>query len=559
MEGHEVYFPLKNLSKHAFLAGVPGSGKTNSMMHLIATMHKKYQIPVLVLEPAKHEYRAMTGVDGMEDIELFSPGASTRFPLHINPFEFPRGMTLAEHIRNLIAVFDGAFALEPPMPFLLDSSVEEVYRDHNWVPAMMNAGQLDYPTMSELYKKLEEKLEKTDYAPEIQGNLKSALQVRIGSLLTREMGDIFDVPESTVTPEQWVKRSAILELEAMGKDQANFTTLLVATLIRETLKVEDYEKLPDGRPRHVIFFEEAHNLIGPTAEPKGEGEADPKTAATAYVVKMLAEVRALGEGIVIADQLPTAMAPEVIKNTSLKIALRITAQDDRELLGSTMNANPDQLENLSVFSPGHALVSYEPLLKPFEVQLPYFAAKEGEQSDGAILEGMVQNALYWNNLLTSLRINMCKWKKTLQQLQKQEKKTVEKLKQIQRLVEQAQALPEDDKDSMMAQRVKLYDLRREFYALWDPLMKQTASLVVSVASYKAPFNFLYRSQRVEKIPAAKEFKDQLIQQLVQVVHYQRRLTQYFQEQKIPLSENWLKHYIQRKDILLRQGEKLENF
>lgn len=559
LEGHEVYFPLKNLSKHAFLAGVPGSGKTNSMMHLIATMHKKYQIPVLVLEPAKHEYRAMTGVDGMEDIELFSPGASTRFPLHINPFEFPRGMTLAEHIRNLIAVFDGAFALEPPMPFLLDSSVEEVYRDHNWVPAMMNAGQLDYPTMSELYKKLEEKLEKTDYAPEIQGNLKSALQVRIGSLLTREMGDIFDVPESTVTPEQWVKRSAILELEAMGKDQANFTTLLVATLIRETLKVEDYEKLPDGRPRHVIFFEEAHNLIGPTAEPKGEGEADPKTAATAYVVKMLAEVRALGEGIVIADQLPTAMAPEVIKNTSLKIALRITAQDDRELLGSTMNANPDQLENLSVFSPGHALVSYEPLLKPFEVQLPYFAAKEGEQSDGAILEGMVQNALYWNNLLTSLRINMCKWKKTLQQLQKQEKKTVEKLKQIQRLVEQAQALPEDDKDSMMAQRVKLYDLRREFYALWDPLMKQTASLVVSVASYKAPFNFLYRSQRVEKIPAAKEFKDQLIQQLVQVVHYQRRLTQYFQEQKIPLSENWLKHYIQRKDILLRQGEKLENF
>ena len=207
----------------------------------------------------------------------------------------------------------------------------------------------------------------------------------------------------------------------------------------------------------------------------------------------------------------------------------------------------------------HALVSYEPLLKPFEVQLPYFAAKEGEQSDGAILEGMVQNALYWNNLLTSLRINMCKWKKTLQQLQKQEKKTVEKLKQMQRLVEQAQALPEDDKDSMMAQRVKLYDLRREFYALWDPLMKQTASLVVSVASYKAPFNFLYRSQRVEKIPAAKEFKDQLIQQLVQVIHYQRRLTQYFQEQKIPLSENWLKHYIQRKDILLRQGEKLENF
>ncbi|EKC62797.1 hypothetical protein LEA_11657, partial [human gut metagenome] len=43
---------------------------------------------------------------------------------------------------------------------------------------------------------------------------------------------------------------------------------------------------------------------------------------------MLAEVRALGEGIVIADQLPTAMAPEVLKNTGLKLGHRITAQDD---------------------------------------------------------------------------------------------------------------------------------------------------------------------------------------------------------------------------------------
>ena len=42
----------------------------------------------------------------------------------------------------------------------------------------------------------------------------------------------------------------------------------------------------------------------------------------AYIVKMLAEVRALREGIIIADQLPTAMAPEVIKNTNIKLIHR---------------------------------------------------------------------------------------------------------------------------------------------------------------------------------------------------------------------------------------------
>lgn len=556
-EGHEVFFPLKNLSKHAFLAGVPGSGKTNSMMHLVHEMHVRYGIPVLILEPAKQEYRALTAVPGMEDVELFSPSASTRFPLHINPFEFPLEMTLAEHIRNLIAVFDGAFALEPPMPFLLDSSVEEVYQDHNWVPAMVNTGILDYPTMGELYRKLEEKLNKTDYAPEIQGNLKSALQVRIGSLLTREMGDIFDVPHSSVPPQEWMRRSAVIELEAMGRDQANFATLLISTLIRETLKVEKYIPQADGRPRHVMFFEEAHNLIGPTAQPKSKDEADPKTAATAYIVKMLAEVRALGEGIVIADQLPTAMAPEVIKNTSLKVGLRITAQDDRELLGGTMSANPDQLEKMSVFTPGHALVSYEPLLKPFEVQIPEFKqAPSGQQDAAAVLKGMADHEIYWNNIQSSLQINAEKWTAKRKDMERREKAARDKLQSMKQLADRV-AAGGMDREEETRQRARLYDLRREFYALWDPLMKDAAALAVAVAAYKAPFDFLFQENRIAQMPQAQPFKKMLLQQLVEAVRYQRQLTAYFSAEGIPVSQSWLDLYVKRKDLLLQQGKHME--
>ena len=55
--------------------------------------------------------------------------------------------------------------------------------------------------------------------------------------------------------------------------------------------------------------------------------------------KTLAEVRALKESIMIADQLPTTMAQEVLKNTGLKLGLRIASADDRALLGSTMAAS----------------------------------------------------------------------------------------------------------------------------------------------------------------------------------------------------------------------------
>ena len=84
---------------------------------------------------------------------------------------------------------------------------------------------------------------------------------------------------------------------------------------------------------------------------------------------MLAEVRALQEAIIIADQLPTGLAPQVTKNTSLKIGHRITAMDDRELLASTMSADGVQLERMASFLPGHALCVYENIQKPFEIQI----------------------------------------------------------------------------------------------------------------------------------------------------------------------------------------------
>jgi len=365
---YDVFIPIKLLKKHVFLAGVPGSGKTNSMLHLATELWKPpHKIPFLILEPAKKEYRSLARIEGMDDLLIFSPFSGTKFPLHINPFEFPCGMPLSEHIRNLMAVFEGAFTLGPPAPFMIDNAIEAVYREKGWYPDTINESKLPYPTMSELYEKLEDEVEKTDYDSELKGNLRSVLQVRIGSLLRREMGDVFDVPKSSLAPEEWLTVPALIELEAMGSGPANFLTLLLSTLIRESLKVKP--SAGGKNLRHAIFFEEAHNLIGPQASEVTGEDADPKLAATAYIVKMLAEVRALNEGIIIADQLPTKLAPEVIKNTGLKIGHRLTAEDDRNLLGSTMSASAVQLEQMATFEVGSALVTFEGLLRPFKIKV----------------------------------------------------------------------------------------------------------------------------------------------------------------------------------------------
>nr|WP_300807789.1 hypothetical protein [uncultured Acetatifactor sp.] len=392
--GYDVFFPLSLLPKHAFVSGVPGSGKTNTMHHITSSLWKDHGIPFLVLEPAKQEYRALANDPGMKDMYLFSPNADMSFPLHINPFEMPKGTLVAEHIRRLCSVFEGAFPLEPPMPFLLDTAIEAVYRELGWIPEHVYTGtekQEDgekkraLPTMSMLYRRLEQELKSTQYSDEVRGNLESALKVRIGSLLRREMGDVFDVPESSFAPEKWLEVPAVIELESMGTGPANFLTLMLCSLIRETLKVNPRF---EGDVRHVIFIEEAHNLIGPESEEQTGADADPKQAATAFVVKMLAEVRALKEGIVIADQLPTVMAQEVLKNTGLKIGLRITSADDRSLLGSTMAASALQLEQMSTLAVGEALIFYEKLMRPFTMRIKEWW---GEIENQAKKEAMVSS------------------------------------------------------------------------------------------------------------------------------------------------------------------------
>ncbi len=53
--------PLADLNKHALVVGITGSGKTNTIFHLLQQLQRlNPPIPFLVIEPAKREYRGRT-------------------------------------------------------------------------------------------------------------------------------------------------------------------------------------------------------------------------------------------------------------------------------------------------------------------------------------------------------------------------------------------------------------------------------------------------------------------------------------------------------------------
>ena len=501
---HRIFFTWKGLAKHAFMAGMPGSGKTNTMMYLVSEIYKA-GIPVLIMEPAKKEYRVLTTLPGMENISLFSPCANSMFPIHINPFEFPVGMKLADHINRLLDVFNGTFQLDPPMPMLLTEGIQACYEELLWLPGMVNAGELEYPTMSMLYSKIESLLDKYQYAAEVRSNLKSILQVRIGSLLAREMGDIFDVKRSTYRPEEWLSKSAVIELASLGTGPSNFLMLTLMTLIRESLDIQVYEPGKDGKPRHVIFLEEAHNLIANTSV-QVPGGLDPKVSATAFITKMLAEVRALGESIVIADQLPTAMAPEVVKNTSLKLALRLTSQDERELLGSTMSADSVQMERMGIFNPGRCLAGYEGLLKPFEMQIPKFKGDDFIDDNHMLLSALC-NPNYHYNMQESAGIMNTKYSERRDKLHNRSMHFLKKFEKMRSgWKEQQDILAAEDTNapgyipSETARRV--IKEKKEIQNSYRQLMEEWCKLTLDVMLYRGVT--MIRRKRLEELMGDSE-------------------------------------------------------
>lgn len=413
MNGYSVNFPLKDLPRHAFFTGMPGSGKTNTMLHFVTELRKN-KIPFLALEPAKKEYRALLGYENMQDIFLFSPHLQSRFPLHINPMAFPEGVRLSEHINALLEVFEGSFTLEGPTYKFLSSAIEHAYSNLGWDIEDENDPEnpLPYPCLQDVYDNLQKEIDESSYDAEMKGNVRAFLQVRLGSLMERDTGELFNVRFSTIKPDEWINHSAIVELEVLGEQAKNFFVLLVCHYILETLRVnptdgvdEKGNKLP---VRHVLFIEEAHNIIASSTRQAGADSVDPKIAATAYIVKMLAEVRALREAIVIADQLPTALAGEVTKNTGLKLVHRLTAQDDRAQIGAAISATPMQLERMASFTSGRAFIYHEKTKKTFEIQVDEWLPPKVEFD---CTNDMQLYSQLWltENLMTATKVSFRNW------------------------------------------------------------------------------------------------------------------------------------------------------
>ncbi|MBW1784251.1 MAG: hypothetical protein JRL30_26360 [Deltaproteobacteria bacterium] len=118
---------LHNLCKHTFISGLSGFGKTNSARNIAIQLHKR-GIPFMVIEPVGTEYRILKTLRNEEDenarnlakaLEIYTPGDETISPFRINPLKVPHGISIDEHIDNLLGLFCACMPVAGPIPALL--------------------------------------------------------------------------------------------------------------------------------------------------------------------------------------------------------------------------------------------------------------------------------------------------------------------------------------------------------------------------------------------------------------------------------------------------------
>jgi hypothetical protein len=376
------------LLRHAFVCGATGSGKSQTVRNLLEQLSgAQPPIPWLVIEPSKSEYRRMAGrlAPGIRLVSI-RPGAAEVVPLTLNPLEPEPGFRLQAHIDLVKALFLAAFQAQEPFPQVLSHALSMSYTRLNWnlATGVHHGGPPAYPTLGDLQECAMDVVEDIKYGTEVAANVRGFVDVRIGSLRLGTPGRFFEGGHP-LDISKLLSQNVVLEIEDLGNDQDK-AFVIGAILIRvvEHLRVQaQADQTYGSRLRHVIVLEEAHRLLRRATD-------SLSVTAVELFASLLSEIRAYGEGIIVVEQIPAKILPDVVKNSALKIVHRLPARDDRDLVGATMNLDDRQSDFVVSLEPGHAAVFADGMDRPVLVRVPLGEDREravASDSDRLITDG----------------------------------------------------------------------------------------------------------------------------------------------------------------------------
>lgn len=367
LKNSQVYLDKKSLDKHIFISGVTGSGKTTTCQNILY----ESALPFLVIEPAKTEYRIMKE-DNPELIVFTLGNENIGTPFRLNPFEFFPHESITSRVDMIKASIEAAFDMEAAIPQIIESAMYGCYEDYGWnITQNINEkyenpfedGIYAFPTLEDLINKVSEVVEEQGFDTRLKNDYIGSIKARLMGLLMGSKGMMLNTKRS-VDFRDLLEKKVVLELEEIRNGSEK--SLIMGFVLTNLMQAIKAKFLETGKAyNHITLVEEAHRLLSKFTA----GDSLNKKQGVETFTDMLAEIRKYGECLVIVDQIPNKLTPEILKNTNTKIVHKIFASDDKDAIGNTIVLNKDQKEFLSNLETGRAIVFSQGFSKALQVQI----------------------------------------------------------------------------------------------------------------------------------------------------------------------------------------------
>lgn len=356
---NRVKLDVKSLTQHVFVTGSTGCGKSETIYKLINET-KQVGTKFLVIEPAKGEYKNVFG-----DVNVFGTNPLIMPLLRINPFSFPTGVHVLEHIDRLIEIFNVCWPMYSAMPAVLKKAMLDAYESCGWDLRLsvnrLSQGENVYPSFLDLFLSLEKVITESAYSEEVKSNYSGALLTRVESLTNGLNGEIFSVNE--LSNMVLFDENCIIDLSRVGSQETK--SLIMGILI---MRLSEYRmtgaNTPNSALKHLTVLEEAHNILKRVSTEQSQEGSNMAGKSVEMITNAIAEMRTYGEGFVIVDQSPTSVDKAAIKNTNTKIVMRLPDEDDRKVSGKAAGMNDKQIDEIAKLPTGVAVVYQNDWVSP---------------------------------------------------------------------------------------------------------------------------------------------------------------------------------------------------
>lgn len=372
MKHNSIKLSLEQFTSHVFISGSTGSGKSNTVYQLLDQLHQN-DVKFMVIEPAKVEYKNVFG--HREDVLVLGTNPLQAQMLKINPFKFPEGIHVLEHIDRLVEIFNVCWPMYAAMPAVLKDAMLEAYKTSGWdLDTSCNLfGKALFPTFTDLLTQLEKVIQQSAFSEEVKSNYIGSLVTRVKSLTNGLNGQIFASNE--IDNAQLFDSNVIVDLSRIGSQETK--SLIMGILVMRLSEHRMSDATGMNQPlKHVTVLEEAHNILKRTSTEQSSEGSNVAGKAVEMLSNAIAEMRTYGEGFIIADQSPSAVDISAIRNTNTKIIMRLPDETDRRLAGKAAGVTDEQLEEIAKLPKGVAVVYQNDWLEPVLCKIHHFGEEE---------------------------------------------------------------------------------------------------------------------------------------------------------------------------------------